>query len=157
MTECDARPTMDHDIGVATPCARVNRDGGPLRGRNTCMAAYTHHVFVCENRREPGHARGCCESRGAGALRAAFKAELKQAGLARTTRANGAGCLDQCEHGPVVVIYPQGIWYGGVRVEDVPRIVSQTLLRGEVLDDLRIDDDCLNNPDCPHRRGRRLA
>ena len=118
------------------------------------MAAFTHHLFVCENRREPGHARGSCDAAGGGDLRSAFKAELKRAGLAATTRANAAGCLDQCEHGPVVVIYPQGLWYGPVRREDVARIVERTLRRGEVLDDLRIADGCLNNPDCPHR-GRR--
>jgi (2Fe-2S) ferredoxin len=118
------------------------------------MAAFTHHLFVCENRREPGHARGCCDPAAAGSLRSAFKAELKRAGLAATTRANAAGCLDQCEHGPVVVIYPQAVWYGPVRPEDVPRIVERTLVRGEILDDLLIADACLNNPECPHR-GRR--
>ena len=50
-----------------------------------------------------------------------------------------------------MVIYPQGIWYGRVTVDDVPRIVEKTLLGGEVLTDLLIPDSCLNNPDCPHR------
>ncbi len=67
-------------------------------------------------------------------------------------RPNHAGCLEQCEHGPTVVIYPQGVWYGNVTVEDVPRIVNKTLLGGEVLTDLLIDDSCLNNTECPHRR-----
>ncbi len=52
------------------------------------------------------------------------------------------------------MIYPQGIWYGGVKVEDVPRIVAKTILGGEILNDLLIADDCLNNPDCPHRADR---
>ena len=59
-------------------------------------------------------------------------------------RANEAGCLDQCEKGPVVVIYPQGIWYGGVTPDDVPRIVDETLLGGRVIDDLLIADEELN-------------
>ncbi|HEU5117311.1 MAG TPA: hypothetical protein VFT74_11660 [Isosphaeraceae bacterium] len=67
-------------------------------------------------------------------------------------RANHSGCLEQCEHGPTVVIYPQGIWYGRVTAEDVPRIVNKTLLAGEVLTDLLIAEDCLNNPACPHRK-----
>jgi (2Fe-2S) ferredoxin len=116
------------------------------------MPAYTHHLFVCGNVRAPGHSRGCCDPSGKQELREAFKRELKKAGLGPFVRANHAGCLDQCEHGPNVVIYPQGVWYGRVRVEDVPRIVARTLLQGEILHDLRIADSCLNNPACPHRR-----
>ena len=116
------------------------------------MPAFAHHVFICGNARAPGHPRGCCDPGGHQALRDAFKAELKKAGLGPLARANGAGCLDQCEHGPTVVIYPRGIWYGRVRVEDVPRIVARTLVAGEILDDLLIPDSCLNNPACPHRK-----
>jgi len=116
------------------------------------MPAFSHHVFICGNARAPGHPRGGCDPAGNQALRDAFKAELKTAGLGPLARANGAGCLDQCEHGPTVVIYPQGIWYGRVRVEDVPRIVARTLVAGEILDDLLIPDACLNNPACPHRQ-----
>ena len=115
------------------------------------MAAFDHHVFVCGNVRDPGHRRGCCDPDGRQALRDAFKKELQRAGLGSRARANQAGCLDQCEHGPTVVVYPQGIWYGRVQVEDVPRIVARTLVAGEVLEDLLIPDSCLNNPGCPHR------
>jgi (2Fe-2S) ferredoxin len=116
------------------------------------MPAFTHHVFVCGNARPPGHPRGSCDPEGRQELREAFKKEIKKAGLSMFVRANHAGCLDQCEHGPTVVIYPQGVWYGKVRVEDVPRIVGRTLVGGEVLEDLRIAETCLNNPSCPHRR-----
>jgi len=116
------------------------------------MPAFTHHVFICGNKREPGHTRGCCDPNGSQVLREAFRKELKQAKAGPLVRANQAGCLDQCEHGPVVAIYPQGIWYGRVKPEDVPRIVNRTILAGEVLDDLLIQESCLNNPDCPHRR-----
>lgn len=115
------------------------------------MPAFLHHVFVCGNTREPGHPRGCCDPEGKQALRDAFRKALKNAGLAETVRINHAGCLDQCEHGPTVVIYPQGVWYGHVRPEDARRIVEQTIRNGEIVPDLRIDDNCLNNPECPHR------
>ena len=59
-------------------------------------------------------------------------------------RANAAGCLDQCELGPTVVIYPQAIWYGGVKLSDVPRIVEETIVNGRVVEDLRIPDEKLN-------------
>ncbi len=117
------------------------------------MSAFAHHIFICGNQRPDGHPRGSCDPTAAGALREAFKSELRRAGLGGVARANAAGCLDQCEHGPVVVIYPQGIWYGGVRPEDAARIVERTVVRGEILDELSIADECLNNPSCPHRAG----
>lgn len=113
------------------------------------MPPFTHHIFVCCNRREPGNSRGCCDPAGTEALKKCFKAEL-EARQARgeigpaDVRANTSGCLDQCELGPTVVIYPQGIWYGHVTQEDVPRILDETIIGGRVLADLLIDDAWLN-------------
>jgi (2Fe-2S) ferredoxin len=110
------------------------------------LSAFTHHIFVCCNRREPGSARGCCDPDGSEALRSAFKAELKKRQLGPCVRANKSGCLDQCELGPTVVIYPQAIWYGGVKLSDVPRIVEETIIGGRIIDDLLIPDEKLNQP-----------
>ncbi len=108
------------------------------------MPAFDRHVFVCCNQRPESHPRGCCEPEGA-AIRDALKEELRRVGRCDVlARVNQAGCLDQCEYGPTVVIYPQGIWYGRVRLADVPRIVQETIVRGQVLEDLRIPDECLN-------------
>jgi (2Fe-2S) ferredoxin len=109
------------------------------------MPKFTHHIFICTNRREPGHTRGCCNCDGSEALRNAFKKEVERRGLKPLVRANAAGCLDQCELGPTVVIYPEAIWYGGVQVSDVPRIIEQTVINGRVLDDLKIPDEQLNS------------
>ncbi len=84
---------------------------------------FRHHVFVCENRRPDDDPRGCCAAKGGREVRAALKAELKRRGI-RDVRANAAGCLDACPHGPSMVVYPEGVWYGHVRVEDVPEIVD---------------------------------
>ena len=108
------------------------------------MPKFKHHIFVCCNRREPGHSRGCCDPEGGERLRNAFKAELKRRNLGPLARANKSGCLDQCELGPTVVIYPEAVWYGGVRIEDVPRIVEATVVQGRVVEDLVIDDALLN-------------
>lgn len=108
------------------------------------MPLFSHHIFVCCNQRAPGNARGCCDPDGSGELRDCFKAELKRRNLGPLVRANQAGCLDQCELGPAVVIYPQQIWYGRVRLEDVPRIVEETIVRGRVLEDLLIPAEQLN-------------
>ena len=115
------------------------------------MSAFTHHIFVCGQVRPPAHFRGCCDRDGHQDLREAFQRELILRCVGPLVRVNHAGCLDQCEHGPVVVIYPQGIWYGRVTLVDVPRIVVKTILGGELLPDLLIADDCLNNAACPHR------
>lgn len=74
-----------------------------------------------------------------------LKAEIARLGLKPLVRANKAGCLDQCELGPCLVIYPEAIWYGGVRPDDVPRIVKETILGGHLLEDLCIDDHLLNS------------
>ena len=74
-------------------------------------------------------------------------------------RANKAGCLDQCELGPTVVIYPQGVWYGSVTPADVPRIIEETVVGGKILDDLKIPEHRLNTrgnpvpPDPPAESG----
>ena len=77
-------------------------------------------------------------------LRNLFKAAVKSRDLGPSVRANKAACLDQCELGPTVVIYPQAIWYGAVRPEDVPRIIDETIVGGRVLEDLLIPDELLN-------------
>jgi len=99
---------------------------------------FRRHVFVCENRRPAGDPRGCCAERGGGAVREALKAELKGRGLQAQVRANGAGCLDACEHGATVVVYPDGIWYAGVTPADVPEIVESHLVGGRPVERLRI-------------------
>lgn len=112
------------------------------------MPVFQCHLFVCTNRREPGNSRGCCDPAGSGVLRDRFKAELKKRGLGPLVRANQSGCLDQCELGPTVVIYPQQIWYGNVRLDDVSRIVEETIIGGRVLEDLRIPEEHLNTKGC---------
>jgi (2Fe-2S) ferredoxin len=104
------------------------------------MARFERHVFVCTNKRPDGHPKGCCADKGSEEIRAALKAELRFRGINAIVRANASGCLDACEFGASMVIYPEGIWYGGVRREDVPEIVEKTIMNGEVIERLRIPD-----------------
>ena len=99
---------------------------------------YERHVFVCENRRPDGHPRGCCAGKGGAEVKEALKAELKARGLQARVRANSAGCLDACEEGAAMVVYPEGVWYGGVTPEDVPEIVERHLVGGEPVERLVI-------------------
>lgn len=97
---------------------------------------FVRHLFVCQNERTPDDPRGCCSARGAGAVLEAFKVALKGRDLSRRIRANKAGCLDACAHGVSVVVYPEGVWYGGVRPEDVAEIVESHLVNGRPVERL---------------------
>ncbi len=104
------------------------------------MARFEKHIFICENVREPGHPRGCCTEKGSKEIRELFKKRLKELGLNSRIRANSSGCLDACEFGPSVVIYPEQIWYGGVTKEDVEEIIQSHLIESVPVDRLLIKD-----------------
>jgi (2Fe-2S) ferredoxin len=91
---------------------------------------YEAHVFACVNERPPGHKRGSCKERGAEPLRNYMKARAKELGLANV-RINQAGCLDRCELGPTLVIYPEGVWYRAGTTADIDEILETHLKRGE--------------------------
>jgi (2Fe-2S) ferredoxin len=102
------------------------------------MVGFERHVFVCTNERAPGHPRGDCKSKDGVAVRDQLKKELTARGLSKLIRANNAGCLDQCELGVTMVVYPEQVWYGGVTVNDVVEIIETHLIGGEVVTRLLI-------------------
>ncbi len=114
------------------------------------MAEFQRHVFVCTNRREPGHPRGCCRDKGSEAIREALKSAAKKR-LGKTVRVNTAGCLDQCEHGVTVVVYPDAVWYGFVKMEDVEEIIESHLVNGRPVERLRLPTGCINTAECQHK------
>lgn len=81
------------------------------------------HIFVCENKREEGHPRGCCMEKGSKEIRSYLKTRAKELKLPKT-RVNSAGCLDRCELGPVLVVYPKGEWYHCPSVEAAEEILQ---------------------------------
>jgi (2Fe-2S) ferredoxin len=99
---------------------------------------YSRHVFICTNRRPDGVPRGCCGSKGADEVRARFRAELRNQQCDGDVRANAAGCLDACERGIAVVIYPDNVWYGGVTPGDVEEIVREHVVGGRPVERLRL-------------------
>ena len=115
------------------------------------MARFQRHLFVCINQREPGDPRGCCADRGGHEVAAALKKKLYDRGLKRVVRPNKAMCLDQCAHGTVLVVYPEGVWYGGVTVADVDEIIDEHVLGGRVVERLVIPPNRLTGkvPDEP--------
>ncbi len=102
------------------------------------MSYYRHHVFFCTNKREDGSA--CCQDFDAQAMRDHAKARVKALGLngEGAVRINNAGCLDRCSEGPVIVVYPEGVWYTYVDQADIDEIVEEHLRHGRVVERLKI-------------------
>lgn len=96
------------------------------------------HIFICTNRRDPDNPKGSCALKGADGVRDEFKRLVHERGLKGRMRANAAGCLDQCARGVTVVVYPEQVWYGGVKVEDVAEIVEAHLIGGVPVERLRM-------------------
>jgi (2Fe-2S) ferredoxin len=118
------------------------------------MAKFEHHIFICTNQRPPENPRGCCDPDGLGNLQLLFKKELAARGLKGDVRANRAGCLDQCEHGPTVVVYPEGVWYGRVTPEDVSEIIESHIIHKMPVVRLMLAEHCINTPVCEHKLPR---
>lgn len=101
---------------------------------------FRKHVFCCTNKRPAGDARGCCIDRGAGALRNYMKDRCKELGLS-DVRINASGCLDRCELGPVMVVYPDGIWYRCTSEAEVEEVIQSHLLGGRPVERLQLTND----------------
>jgi (2Fe-2S) ferredoxin len=97
---------------------------------------YEKHIFVCNNSRDESDKRGCCHSRGSDKFLKKLKELCKEGGLKGRVRVNSSGCLDYCASGPVVVVYPEGVWYKGVTEEDADAIYSQHIIGGKPVDRL---------------------
>ncbi len=102
------------------------------------MSYYERHIFFCLNARDGG--QDACANHGAQAGFDHCKSRVKAAGQAGPgrIRVNKAGCLDRCAGGPVAVVYPEAVWYTYVDAADIDDIVDSHLLRGEVVERLRL-------------------
>ena len=102
------------------------------------MSYYERHVFFCCNQRNQGEA--CCNNHGARQMRDYTKDRIKALKLdgPGKIRVNVAGCLDRCNEGPVMVVYPEAVWYTYVDREDIDEIISEHLRHGRVVERLKI-------------------
>ena len=102
------------------------------------MSFYKHHVFFCLNRRDPPE--NCCACHNSEAMQAYAKKRIKELKLDGhgKVRINKAGCLDRCEEGPVIVVYPEEVWYTYVDQQDIDEIIDEHLVNGRVVERLRI-------------------
>jgi (2Fe-2S) ferredoxin len=102
------------------------------------VAYYERHVFFCCNQRLPGEV--CCNNHGAQEMREYAKGKIKALRLSGPgkVRINSAGCLDRCNEGPVMVVYPEAVWYTYVDREDIDEIIREHLQGGRVVERLKI-------------------
>jgi len=89
---------------------------------------YKHHIFICQNQRPEGHPRGCCMTKGSDKILIYMKTRIIELGL-KNIRVNKAGCPDQCEKGPAVVIYPEGAWYTIKTIEEAETLIQDHLIK----------------------------
>lgn len=104
----------------------------------TDTSYYKHHIFFCLNQRD--NAQACCAEQGAQEAFEHCKLQVKANGLAGPggVRVNKAGCLDRCAGGPVVVVYPEAIWYSFVDKADIDEIVESHLKQGKPVERLLV-------------------
>jgi len=104
------------------------------------MEYYKHHAFFCLNLRTNGNAS--CDQHGASKLFDYAKNKCKVLNLngKHQVRVNRAGCLDRCEYGPVMVVYPQGVWYQFVDEHDIDEIIQSHFIEGVPVERLMISE-----------------
>lgn len=103
------------------------------------MSSYFRiHAFVCTNRRPDGHKDGSCAANGSELFRDYLKAKVKELGLDGPggVRINTAGCLGRCALGPVLVVYPEGVWYGIRTTWDIDEILTTHIQGGKPVEHL---------------------
>lgn len=96
------------------------------------MSVFRKHVFVCVS-------GSTCPTQGSEAVLTALRQEIKVRGLKKEIRINKAGCFDQCGNGPLVVVYPEGVWYAHVSPSDCLEIVESHLIGGKPVERLLYD------------------
>jgi len=102
------------------------------------MSYYKHHVFFCCNQRAEGES--CCNALGATEAQTYAKdriAQLKLKGKGHI-RINKAGCMDRCDEGPVLVVYPDAVWYQYIDTDDIEEIIQEHLVHGRIVERLKI-------------------
>ena len=102
------------------------------------MEAFRWHVYVC-TQQKPGEIPSCTR-RGSEVVLEKLREEVNKRGLMNEVHITTCGSLGLCEHGPNMVVYPEGVWYSGVQPEEVPEIVEQHFQNGTVVERLAWQD-----------------
>jgi (2Fe-2S) ferredoxin len=119
------------------------------------MEPFTYHVYVCTQEKPDG--APCCAARGGAGVLDALRAEIGRAGLDGAVQLTTCGSIGLCERGPNMVVYPEGVWYSGVTVEDVSEIVREHFGRGRVVARLANADPVALKAEIAENRRKAIA
>ena len=101
---------------------------------------YTHHVFVCQNQRAADHAFGCCQRKGSEEILAYIKKRVRELQIPQLCISK-SGCLGECLKGPVVVVYPEGVWYTLTSLDDAEKMIQSHLIQHRPVEEFKINAD----------------
>jgi (2Fe-2S) ferredoxin len=98
---------------------------------------FKHHVFICGQQRPPQHPRGSCGAAGSVPLIERLSAGVQALGNPEVAM-TATGCIGFCQAGPIIVVYPEGIWYAPKSAGDIDEIVTSHLGEGKPVERLII-------------------
>ena len=96
------------------------------------------HIFVCTSSRPNGQQKGFCHTKSGVDILSNFREEIEERGLGGEVFISNTGCFGLCEQGPIVVVYPENVWYGSVTPEDVEEIMDEHIEGGNVVKRLEL-------------------
>ncbi len=102
------------------------------------MVNLKHHIFVCTSCRMNGQQKGLCYSKESVDIVQRLIEAIEDLDLSGEVMITNTGCFGICNQGPIMVVYPEGIWYGAVTEEDIDIIVEQHIMNGTPVESLRI-------------------
>ena len=155
-------PILDAERRIArgAPPLSATGDTECQMRRRTRRCFIERHLFFCNNSGPEGHPRGSCSARaaelgGVEKLRGYAREKARQLGI-ENIRCNGAGCLDRCEFGPNMVIYPEGVWYRYENTADIDEILETHVKNGGRVERLMLTPDQLPREALSPRSARLL-
>jgi (2Fe-2S) ferredoxin/precorrin-6B methylase 2 len=119
------------------------------------MQPFRYHVFICDQKKPEG--LPCCAGRGSAATLEALRKEIGARDLLDRVQITTCGSLGACERGPNIVVYPEGVWYSGVRPEDVPELVESHFIQGHTLERLANRDEAVLRGEIQSNRNKFMA
>ncbi|HOK08236.1 MAG TPA: (2Fe-2S) ferredoxin domain-containing protein [Candidatus Hydrogenedens sp.] len=87
---------------------------------------YKKTIFVCTNKKDD-NTKPCCGVHKSDEFVVKLKQSIRDKNLKDVIRVSRTGCLGQCEHGPNIMVYPEGIWYSYVKEEDIPFLLDEIM------------------------------
>ncbi len=102
------------------------------------MIHLKHHIFICTSCRINGQQKGFCFSKNSVDIVQRFMEVIEENDLSGEVMITNTGCFGVCDKGPIVVVYPEGVWYGNLTEDDVDTIIEQHIINGDPVEELRI-------------------